>query len=86
MSGFPVRARTRVAIVSAHLRVRVRSSLRFKLGVTVLLGMASMAVGIGALMFSTANALFVSQARAELQRQNDSVAHEIDNLTDRAAI
>jgi diguanylate cyclase (GGDEF)-like protein len=36
-------------------------------------------------MFSTANALFVGQARADLQRQNQSVANEIDNLTDRAA-
>jgi hypothetical protein len=47
--------------------------------------MASMAVAIGALMFSTANALFVRQARADLNRQNQAVDHEIDNLTDRAA-
>jgi diguanylate cyclase (GGDEF)-like protein len=44
-----------------------------------------MAIAIGALMFSTADGLFVGQARADLQRQNQAVAHEIDNLTDRAA-
>ena len=44
-----------------------------------------MAVAIGGLMFSTANALFVRQAHADLLRQNQSVAHEIDDLTDRAA-
>src|ERR1700682_6549385 len=59
--------------------------IRVRLGIVVLLGIVSMAVAIGTLMFSTANALFVRQARADLQRQNQAVANEIDNLTDRAA-
>ncbi|MCA1644697.1 MAG: diguanylate cyclase [Chloroflexi bacterium] len=59
--------------------------IRVRLGIVVLVGMASMAIAIGALMFSTANALFARQARADLQRQNQAVANEIDNLTDRAA-
>jgi diguanylate cyclase (GGDEF)-like protein len=55
------------------------------MGILVLLGMSAMAAAIGALMFSTADALFVRQARADLLRQNQAVAHEIDDLTDRAA-
>jgi signal transduction histidine kinase/FixJ family two-component response regulator len=62
----------------------VRSSLRIKLGVTVLLGMASMAVALGALMFSTANGLFLRQARAELARQNQFVVAQIDSVADKA--
>src|SRR5690348_4921187 len=59
--------------------------IRVRMGILVLLGMSSVAVAIGALMFSTADGLFVRQARADLQRQNQAVAHEIDELTDRAA-
>src|SRR5438477_4799293 len=62
-----------------------RRSLRVKLGLLTLLGMASMALALGALMFSTANGLFLQQARAELQRRNQSAAGDIDDLTARAA-
>ncbi|MGI9147231.1 MAG: bifunctional diguanylate cyclase/phosphodiesterase [Chloroflexota bacterium] len=51
----------------------------------VMLGMLAMAGAIGVLMFATANALFVKQAHADLERQNQAVASEIENLTDRAA-
>jgi diguanylate cyclase (GGDEF)-like protein len=62
-----------------------RWSVRLKLVLMVLLGMATMAAGIGALMFSTANTLFVRQSDAELERQNQAVAAQIDGLTQRAA-
>jgi signal transduction histidine kinase/DNA-binding NarL/FixJ family response regulator len=62
----------------------LRSSLRFRLGVTVLLGMASMAVALGWLMLSTADGLFLRQARAELARHNQTVSGELDSLADRA--
>ncbi len=51
----------------------------------VMLGMLAMAVVIGVLMFATANTLFAKQAHADLERQNQAVASEIDNLTNRAA-
>ena len=47
--------------------------------------MASMALALGALMFSTANGLFLQQARAELLRRNEGVADDINGLTERAA-
>jgi len=62
-----------------------RRSLRVKLGLVTLLGMASMALALGTLMFSTANGLFLQQARAELLRRNQGVADNINNLTQRAA-
>jgi signal transduction histidine kinase/CheY-like chemotaxis protein len=62
-----------------------RRSLRVKLGLLTLLGLASMALALGALMFSTADSLFLQQARAELQRRNESAAGNIDDLTARAA-
>ena len=62
-----------------------RHSLRVKLGLLALLGMASMAVALGALMLSTANGLFVQQARGELLRRNEAVADDINGLTERAA-
>ena len=62
-----------------------RRSLRVKLGLLVLLGMASMALALGALMLSTANGLFVQQAHAELLRRNQAVADDINGLTERAA-
>jgi hypothetical protein len=45
-----------------------RRSLRVKLGLLALLGMASMAVALGTLMLSTANGLLVQQARADEAR------------------
>jgi diguanylate cyclase (GGDEF)-like protein len=51
----------------------------------LMLGMLVMAGATAALMFTTANGLFVGQAHAELDRQNQAVASEINNLTDRAA-
>jgi signal transduction histidine kinase/FixJ family two-component response regulator len=62
-----------------------RRSLRVKLGLLALLGMASMAFALGALMLSTANGLFVQQARAELLRRNQATADDINGLTERAA-
>src|SRR4051812_6697622 len=69
----------------SHVGRRLTWPIRVRLGLVVLAGMASMAMAISMLMFSTADALFVRQARADLQRHNDAVAHEIENLTDRAA-
>jgi diguanylate cyclase (GGDEF)-like protein len=63
----------------------MRWPIRVRLGLLVLVGMATMAVALGSLMFSTADALFVRRANADLERQNQAVAHEIDDLTDRAA-
>jgi hypothetical protein len=51
----------------------------------MLTGMASMAVALGVLMLSTADGLFLQQARAELLRRNQGVAADIDGLTQRAA-
>jgi hypothetical protein len=63
-------------VPSTSVAVRVRLSLM------VMLGMLAMAVAIGALMFVTANTSFVKQARADVERQSQAVASEIDNLTD----
>jgi diguanylate cyclase (GGDEF)-like protein len=59
--------------------------VRVRLTLMVMLGMLAMAGAIGALMFATANTLFAKQAHADLERQNQAVANEIDNLTNRAA-
>src|SRR6476619_631137 len=67
-----------------NLRNR-RWSIQAKLALLVLLGLISMAVAIGVLLFSTANALFARQADVELSRQNDVVASQINNLTAKAA-
>jgi methyl-accepting chemotaxis protein len=60
-------------------------SIGNKLAAIVLLGMVIMASALTALMLSNANDLFVSQGRAELQRQNQEIAGEIDALADKAA-
>jgi methyl-accepting chemotaxis protein len=60
-------------------------SIRTKLATVVLLGMLTMAAALTALMLSTANDLFLQQARAELQRENQQVAGDIDALADKAA-
>ena len=62
-----------------------RRSLRVKLGLVGLLGIACMALALGTLMFSTANGLFLQQARADLLRRNQAVAADINGLTERAA-
>jgi signal transduction histidine kinase/CheY-like chemotaxis protein len=62
-----------------------RRSVRLKLGLVMLTGMVSMALALGMLMLSTANGLFLQQARAELLRRNQGVGDDIDGLTERAA-
>ena len=47
-------------------------SVRFKLAGLVGLGMLATAVMVGALLFATAQALFLQQARSELERQNQA--------------
>ncbi len=63
-----------------------RWSIQVKPALMVLAGLVSMALAISLLMFSTANALFAEQAEAELSRQNQSLANEIDNLTAKASM
>ena len=60
-------------------------SIRAKIGALVLLGMTGMAVALSLLMVSTANTLFADQAHAELTHQNETVAADIEALTERAA-
>jgi methyl-accepting chemotaxis protein len=60
-------------------------SIRTRLAAIVLLGMVIMAGALTALMLSNANDLFLSQGRAELQRENQQIAAEIDALADKAA-
>jgi signal transduction histidine kinase/DNA-binding response OmpR family regulator len=67
-----------------HVRL-IQRSVRVKLGLVGLLGIASMALALGWLMFSTANGLFLQQARAELLRRNQAEADAINSLTERAA-
>jgi PAS domain S-box-containing protein len=62
-----------------------RWSVRVKLAVMVLLGMLGMAVALGWLMFSTADTLFAEQAETTLRRQNEIVADQIADLTDKAS-
>lgn len=55
------------------------------MAVIVLLGVTSMALALSALLLSTANQLFTAQAEAALQRQNQSVATAINDLTAKAS-
>src|SRR5438067_7765475 len=60
-------------------------SVRLKLVGLVGLGMLSTAAVVGALLFGTAHALFLQQARSDLERQNEATGLQIEDLTDRAA-
>lgn len=56
-------------------------SLQAKVSIMVLLGMLSVAAAIGLLMLTTANGLFIRQSQAELSRENQHIAAQIENLT-----
>jgi methyl-accepting chemotaxis protein len=60
-------------------------SIRVKFAAVMLLGMTAMALALGALLLSAANDLVISQADAQLQRENERVTVQIDALTDRAS-
>jgi methyl-accepting chemotaxis protein len=59
-------------------------SIRNKLGAIVFLGVTAMATALSVLMLSAATEAFNHQAGAELARQNQVVASQINNLEERA--
>jgi diguanylate cyclase (GGDEF)-like protein/PAS domain S-box-containing protein len=60
-------------------------SVRVRLTALAFLGMLATAAVVGTQLLATANALFLRQATAELQRQNSASSLQIEDLTDRAA-
>lgn len=59
--------------------------IRAKLTLLFSLGLIGMAAAVGGLMFFTANTLIVRQAEATLDRQNEIVAGDIDDLSAKAS-
>ena len=63
----------------------VALSIRSKLAIVVLLATLAAALTVGTLMWRTASALFLQQAHSDLDKNNLSIATELDALAERAA-